>query len=222
MSKVEGAKERKQTRVEEIVASLNGNVETATRLGQDSNKSEYWIFQGHTERLYVKLSPIVYPEDTWMFFDEKAELDQLLEALNPKAIKEKALLEKLKEVVANGQLVLKDIKIEESESTTTGVTAATEKKKDELDINYWYAKVIDYHPPVEVNEEGETVRTTRSRAHELAAVKPEHPRPKEIKFVTLDGIKELLERTENTLTQYLEKWGARWANPKVKEDLVIF
>lgn len=146
----------------------------------------------------------------------------MLEALNPKAIKEKALLEKLKEVIANGQLNLKDVKIEEGESTTTGVTAATEKKKDELDLNYWFAKVLDYHPPVEINEEGETVRTTRSKAHELAAVKPQHTRPKETKFLTLDGIKELLERTENTLTQYLDKWGARWANPKVKEDLVKF
>ena len=37
-----------------------------------------------------------------------------------------------------------------------------------------------------------------------------------------NAILELLERTENTLTQYLDKWGARWAHPKVKEDLVIF
>jgi len=71
LNKVETSKDKKQRRIEEISAILSTSVETAIRLGVDGNKSEYWMFQGKPDKLYIKLSPIVCTEDTWMYLDEK-------------------------------------------------------------------------------------------------------------------------------------------------------
>jgi len=214
---------KKRKRIEEINVSLNVNIETAIRLGLDGNKSEYWVFKGLPDKLYVKMSPIVYTEDTWRYYDEKTELDTLLEALNIKGIKEKSLSEKIKESTSIGLLDLKDVKIEASDDSTTitGGNASSkeaEKKKDENDMNFWFAKILDFTPPSDI-ETSETGRTTRQKAQEKSQEKAQKTRPKDQKYLTLDGIKELLEKTEEGLTNYLDKWNARWARPKIKEDL---
>ena len=142
----------------------------------------------------------------------------MLEALNAKGIKEKNLLDRLKEAIANGHLDLKDVKIED-ESTVTGTTATS--KKDEQDMNFWYAKIQEYTAvPEPEEEENETTRTTRSKAQEQTAGKITIPRPRDLKYVTLAGVKELLEKTDAKLTDYLNKWNARWGTLKSQEEIV--
>lgn len=69
--------DKKRKRIDEINSTLNVNIETAIRLGLDGNKSEYWVFQGQSDKLYVKMSPIVYTEDTWRYYDEKVNFQKL-------------------------------------------------------------------------------------------------------------------------------------------------
>jgi len=134
-------------------------------------------------------------------------------------------LERIKEAIANGHLALKDVKIEE-ESTITGTTASSQPKindkiSDEKDINFWHAKIQEYTAvPEPSEEENEIARTTRSKAHDIVAEKIQTSRPRDLKYITMAGVKELLEKTDEKLSTYLGKWNARWGTSKAQEDLV--
>lgn len=123
--------------------------------------------------------------------------------------------------MANGNLALQDIKIEE-ESTVAGTTTS-KTINDEKDINFWYAKIQEYTAvPEPIEEDGEVTRTTRSKAQEHVPGKPQIPRPRDLNYITLAGVKELLEKTDEKLSSYLGKWNARWGTLKAQEDLVYY
>lgn len=60
-------------------------------LGKDSEERQYWLFTQDNTRVYVK------DDESWGYYDEQVELEQLLKALNPKGINEKRLLESFNE-----------------------------------------------------------------------------------------------------------------------------
>ena len=61
-------------------------------IGLDRFHNEYYIFKFDLSKLYL-LKPL---ENSWFYFDRQSEVDQLLAALNTKALRESKLLENLK------------------------------------------------------------------------------------------------------------------------------
>ena len=60
-------------------------------LGKDACRSEYWHFKEDSERIYVR-----HENETWYYLDSEEKFEQLLEALNPKGIRERKLIENLR------------------------------------------------------------------------------------------------------------------------------
>eukprot|EP00049_Salpingoeca_infusionum_P003682 m.69660 g.69660 ORF g.69660 m.69660 type:complete len:464 (+) comp12235_c0_seq1:110-1501(+) len=65
-----------------------------TDLGQDADKSQYFIFPGDPERLYVAKEGL----DDWAYFTTATEIEQLIGSLNKKSKVEASLLSNLQQV----------------------------------------------------------------------------------------------------------------------------
>lgn len=100
------------------------------------------------------------------------------------------------------------------EKTTTSTLSTSKPNGDSLD--FWFGKVLEYEM-IQTNEEL-AIRTTR-RQKQFKKNEDENSY-KNFKNFSLEKIKERILNTEQIFSEYLNKWGSRWAKPIIKEEIV--
>jgi len=63
-----------------------GTFQNEGLIGLDSNQREFWVFNQDRRRLFVKEG------ETWLYLSRDEKFEQLMASLNPKGLKENALL----------------------------------------------------------------------------------------------------------------------------------
>lgn len=85
--------EIKRKKAEQYEKEMGKLVIKITALGQDRERRKYWILGGEKDLVFVQ------EKDNWGCYSSPEEIEKLLEALNPKGIREKALGEALSGVL---------------------------------------------------------------------------------------------------------------------------
>jgi len=154
-------------------------------------------------------------------------LNQLIDSLNPKGIKEKNLLESLQDLINTGRLVFDN----DNNNKENVAPEQTENKSGnrmeedyQADMLYWIGKVVEYDQPITTQKGTSDTRTTRRRQkmhdQRMAAELSGKPRPRTTKDLNIETIKALVLESEEKLNLYLERWGSWWALPRAKEQFV--
>mmetsp|Transcript_24403 Transcript_24403/g.21585 ORF Transcript_24403/g.21585 Transcript_24403/m.21585 type:complete len:475 (-) Transcript_24403:1751-3175(-) len=127
MKAVQQRIDEKQERIEDIGNQLLLTTQTAQRIGQDCNKTEYWVFFFDPSRVYVKYPAVMQSTDSvdsWYYYDSKTEIDNLMKSLNPRGVREKNLLDTLKTLIKNNSIYF-----EPTEEEKQAEKEEAEKKK---------------------------------------------------------------------------------------------
>lgn len=101
------------------------------------------------------------------------------------------------------------------EKTTTSTLSISKANKESMD--FWFGKVLEYE--VSMLDEGTAFRTTRWRKKQ-SYKNDDEGSYKNYKNFSLEGVKRMIRKSESVLTDYLSKWGSRWAKPSIKEEIV--
>lgn len=145
---IEDQIKRKQIAVDRInEKAFKANIRTVM-LGKDADRNEYWHFKEDCDRIYVRkefVAEVAATEQNqsqenseqavietrtevkWYYLDEEAKLDQLIESLNIKGIRERKLLEGIKK--CRDRLKLK--KAKKVSMNESAADQTVEKKDDE-------------------------------------------------------------------------------------------
>ena len=102
------------------------------------------------------------------------------------------------------------------EKTTTSTLSGPKGDKDKLD--YWFAKVLEYEASIQNDQPA--FRTTRWRKKQSSKQDIDEYSHRNHKNFSLEKIKDRIKHTEKVFSNYLNKWGSRWAKPAIKEEIV--
>lgn len=70
------------------------------------------------------------------------------------------------------------------------------------------------------SDPSQTMRTTRRKFAQAQKSQPDRIRNKDPKLLNFERIKEMILKTEEGMTTYLERWEGHWAKPKAREAIV--
>jgi len=233
MTKQENLLNKKRQRLAAIEIQIRTTVQSACLVGVDVHRSEYWAFQAEPTRLYVRVPEIISTEEEWYYYDKKSELNQLIDSLNPKGIKEKNLLESLQDLINTGRLDFGDhepmmeVSDKENISPEQIDSKPREGKMEEdyqADMVYWMGKVMEFDQPLSMANKTNDARTTRRRLKQeelkRKSIESGKPKPRSTRDLNVQTIKALIFEAEERLTLYLDKWGSWWALPQAKADFM--
>lgn len=82
-SQYDGQIKRLQNKLSQNTAKILDLRVRNNKLGEDSEERQYWLFTQDNTRVYVK------DQESWGYYDEQVELEQIIKSLNPKGINEK-------------------------------------------------------------------------------------------------------------------------------------
>jgi len=62
---------KKQETVDAINSELVLTLQTATFIGVDGDKTEYWVFQAEPDRVYIRNPSIMSTDEEWYYYNTK-------------------------------------------------------------------------------------------------------------------------------------------------------
>jgi len=62
---------KKRQRLCALEIQIRTAIQSASLIGVDVHKSEYWAFQAEPNKLYVRVPEIISTEEEWYYYDKK-------------------------------------------------------------------------------------------------------------------------------------------------------
>jgi len=63
--------DEKQEKLDNINSELVLTLQTATYIGSDANKREYWVFMAEPDKVYIRNPNIVESEEEWYYYNTR-------------------------------------------------------------------------------------------------------------------------------------------------------